>query len=65
MSETLSRVTQLKIGNICLLASERSEWKRVFNAIVTGRINFLCLEKQAISQEFSHTLELKYKVRLA
>ncbi len=28
-------------------------WKRVFNAIVTGRSNLLCL---AFSQEFSHTL---------
>ncbi len=32
--------------------------KGVFNAIVTGRINFLFLEKQAFSQEFSHTLAL-------
>ncbi len=36
-----------------------------FDVIVTDRINFLFLEKQAFSQEFSHTLELKYKVRLA
>ncbi len=35
------------------------------NAIVTGRINFLFLEKQAFLPEFFHTLELKYKVRLA
>ncbi len=32
--------------------------KRVFNAIVTGRINFLFLEKQAFSLEFSNTLAL-------
>ncbi len=40
-------------------------WKWVVNAIVTGKINILFLEKQAFSPEFSHTLELKYKVRLA
>ncbi len=39
--------------------------RRVFNAIVTGRSNFLCLEKKAFSPEFSHTSELKFKVRLA
>ena len=41
----------------------RSE--RVFNAIVTGLSNFLFFEKQGFSPEFSHTLELKFKVRLA
>ncbi len=34
-------------------------WKSVFNAIVTGLSNFLCLEKQGFSPEFSHTSELK------
>ncbi len=39
-------------------------WKRVFNSIVTGLSNFLCLEKQGFLPEFSHTSELKFKVRL-
>ncbi len=33
--------------------------KRVFNAIVTGLSNFLCLVKQGFSPEFSHISELK------
>ena len=40
-------------------------WNYVFFAIVTGLSNFLRLEKEGFSPEFSHTSELKFKVRLA
>ncbi len=37
----------------------------MFNAIVTGCSNFLCLENQMFSQEFAQTSEFKFKVRLS
>ncbi len=54
-----------------LLATKKKGQSYIFvylannNAIVTGRSNFLCLEKQAFSQQFSHTSEHKFKVSLA